>query len=285
MVHSLIACVLLSTGADSSAQISSISEEPVDAVRLGIVGAATAGTMIGLDIYQRNAWWSGQRGPFHVVYDWEYALWVDKIGHVFGGVVISDVFASSLRWARVPNEQSVLYGAALGTVFGLYVEYQDGFARDWGFSPGDAIGTTLGAWYPFAQHHVPWLRNFNFKWSYLPSRDLKNGKKKIFIDDYEGQTMWLSVSVKSVFGEVLGDWYPGFLNLAIGYGVRELDGSGGGKQDVYLALDYDIERLPGEGAFLIALKKALNYFHFPAPTMRINSSGLTFFGLYFSRSL
>lgn len=104
MIFAFVAGYLLAAAVDSTTE-TVLSEKPVDGVRLAIVGTATAGTMIGLDIYQRNAWWSGQRGRFHVGYDWDYALWVDKIGHIYGGAILSDAFSSSLRRANVPKQR------------------------------------------------------------------------------------------------------------------------------------------------------------------------------------
>ncbi|MCS7229843.1 MAG: DUF2279 domain-containing protein [Candidatus Kryptonium sp.] len=258
--------------------------EKINYTKLAIVGLGTVGVMGVIHVYQQNAWWSGQRRSFHVVNDWDYALNIDKIGHFYGANLISNLFASSLQWAGVEKKKSMIYGAVLGSVFGLYVEFEDGFATQWGFSPGDAGANILGAWYPIAQHYVPFLKNFNFKWSYIPTSQLRSGKKKIFIDDHEGQVMWLSISVNNFLPKEIEKFYPDFLNIAIGYGVRELDGLGGGKREFYISLDYDLEKLPGDGWFLKLLKKNLNYIHLPAPAVRLTPS-FAFFGFFFSKRI
>ncbi|MEN3039219.1 MAG: DUF2279 domain-containing protein [Candidatus Kryptonium sp.] len=258
--------------------------EQVNYTRLAIVGLGTVGVMGVIHVYQQNAWWSGQRRSFHIVNDWDYALNIDKLGHFYGANLISNLFSSSLQWAGIEKKKSMLYGAVLGSVFGLYVEFEDGFATQWGFSPGDAGANILGAWYPIAQYYIPFLKNFNFKWSYIPTSQLKSGKKKIFIDDHEGQVMWLSVSVNNLLPEKIEKFYPDFLNIAIGYGVRDLDGIGGGKREFYISLDYDLEKLPGDGWFLKLLKKNLNYIHLPAPAIRLKPS-FAFFGLFFSKKI
>ncbi len=261
---------------------SSYPQSKVNYTKLAIVSVGTAGTMAVIHVYQQHAWWSGQRRSFHIVNDWEYALNIDKIGHFYGATLISNLFSGSLKWAGVNEKKAMIYGALLGTVFGLYVEFEDGFATDWGFSPGDAGADILGAWYPVAQHYVPVLRNFNFKWSYIPTTQLKSGVKKIFIDDHEGQTMWLSISVNNFLPEKIEKIYPDFLNIAIGYGVRNLDGRGGGQREFYISLDYDLEKLPGDGWLWKLIKKNLNYIHLPAPAVRLTPK-FALFGLFFSK--
>jgi len=266
---------------DSNSQV---AQGKINYTKLAFVGVGTAGTMAVIHVYQQHAWWSGQRRSFHIVNDWDYALNIDKIGHFYGATLISSLFSRSLQWAGVDKKKAMIYGGILGSLFGLYVEFEDGFATDWGFSPGDASANILGSWYPVAQYYVPFLRNFNFKWSYIPTTQLKTGKKKIFIDDHEGQVMWLSISVNNFLPEKIEKVYPDFLNIAVGYGVRELDGLGGGKREFYIALDYNLEKLPGDGWLWNLIKKNLNYIHLPAPAIRLTPK-FAVFGFFFSKRI
>ncbi len=270
---------VLGSDKDSSSYVSKVNY-----TRLAIVGVGTVGTIAVIHAYQQHAWWSGQRRSFHVVNDWEYALNIDKIGHFYGATLISNLFSGSLQWAGVDSKKAMIYGALLGSIFGLYVEFEDGFATDWGFSPGDAGADILGAWYPVAQNYFPFLKNFNFKWSYIPTTQLKTGVKKIFIDDHEGQTMWLSISVNNFLPQKIEKFYPDFLNIAIGYGVRDLDGRGGGKREFYIALDYNLEKLPYDGCLWKLIKKNLNYIHLPAPAVRLTPK-FAIFGFFFSKKV
>jgi hypothetical protein len=142
------------------------------------------------------------------------------------------------------------------------------------------MGDVVGAVYPVLQHYVSPLRNVNFKYSYWPSQDLRDGKKKMIIDDYQGQTYWLSVSFYDWLPESMRSWWPSFLGIAAGYGVRNFDGMGYRETQFYVALDYDLTKLPGDSWILKTLKKTGNYFHFPAPALRITPTA-TFFVLYF----
>ena len=66
----------------------------------------------------------------------------------------------------------------MGALFELYVEFEDGFARDWGFSPGDAYADVVGAAWPVVQHYVPAAAHFQPKFSYYPSKAFRDGTHK-----------------------------------------------------------------------------------------------------------
>jgi len=183
--------LLIDSTSISLAQYATCSFSPapeVSTARLGIIGGALLTTGLIIDYYQRNAWWLGERAPFHFQNDWEYALNVDKVGHIYATALTQHIFQKSLEWSGVSESKSVWYGAGLALMFELYIETQDGFHKQWGFSPGDAMGDAVGAVYPVLQHNIPPLKNVKFKWSYWPSKDLRDGKKQMIIDDYKGQT-------------------------------------------------------------------------------------------------
>ncbi len=252
----------------------------VSATRLGIIGGALSATVLIINYYQRNAWWLGERAPFHIQNDWEYALNVDKVGHIYATALTQHVFQKSLEWSGLSETKSIWYGAGLALLFELYIETQDGFHKQWGFSPGDAMGDALGAAYPVLQHYIQPLQKVKFRWSYWPSQDLRDGKKQMFIDDYQGQAYWLSVSFYDWLPKSMQSWWPSFLGLAAGYAVRNLDGLGGGEKQFYIAFDYDLTKLAGDSWILRTLKETGNFFHLPAPGLRITPTG-TYFVLYF----
>lgn len=207
------------------------------------LGAIYLGAGIGVHIYQRNAWWKDNRTSFHFRTDWPYALWADKIGHFYAATLLVHAFSAGLEAADVQSEQAMIYGTAAGLAFQYYVEIEDGFGKQWGFSPGDAIANTLGAGYALAQYYYPYLQNFQFKYSYYPSEKMRNGTHKgnVF-DDYEGQKYWLSFRMKEILPGSVSDIWPSFLNIAVGYGVNNLDGAGGGEKEVYIAFDLEAQR-------------------------------------------
>jgi len=257
-------------------------KKEIDYTMLGAVSGVTLGVGLAVYIYQANAWWSGKKQPFRFQNDWEYARWIDKVGHLYGTAIIAHGLAGGLEASHLPVGESIIYGASGALLFQLYVEVQDGFGPDWGFSPGDAYFDVLGAAYPVLQYYYPFLTNFQFKGSYYPAQlkgtNPKTGQKHIFIDDYEGQKFWLSVKPKNLLPEGIADYWPAILCVAAGMRVRELDGTGGGKTDFYIALDLDMEQIPLYGEGWQFVKSTLNYFHLPMPGVRVNN-GVAFFGL------
>jgi len=103
---------------------------------------------------------------------------------------------------------------------------RDGFSRDYGFSWGDVIANTTGAALPVVQRFVPELRLINLQISFSPSEAFKRGEYAAIIDDYTSTTHWLSVSVYDYMPTSWQQWYPPWLNLAIGHSVTDLDGNG-----------------------------------------------------------
>lgn len=257
--------------------------------RASIVGGALTATVVGLNIYQRNAWWSGQRQPFHVVEDDIYARNVDKAGHLFGGAFGSFVGTKSLQWSGIAEEPSVVCGSLMGILFELYVEFEDGFAKDWGFSPGDAKADVLGGLFPIAQYYIPPLQHFQLQFQYFPSKEMRNGEHPggIFIDDYDGQTMWMAVHVAEFMPNTWKKYWPEWLGIAFGVSLRNQKLANDKNDPRYmernflLGFDFDWTKiLPGNSWLMRTLKQALNFLHFPTPAIRFAPNYIAY-GLYY----
>jgi hypothetical protein len=255
-----------------------------DYLLLGALATVYTGSIVGIHIYQNNSWWSGRKGSFRFINDWEYALWIDKMGHFFAPAILAHAFSVGLEASRVDYGTGIWISSAAALAFQLYVEVEDGFAIDWGFSPGDAIFDVAGAAYPVFQYYYPYLYNIQPRFSYYPAQLGKTGhntgQKLIVVDDYEGQKFWLSFKINKMFGENFEKFWPKFLMLSVGYGVRNLDGRGGGYSDIYLALDFDYEAIPLYGSFWQMLKNSFSFIKFPMPAIRI-TNGVAFYGFCF----
>lgn len=244
---------------------------------LGVVYLAAG---IGVHIYQNNSWWAGKKTHFHFQNDWKYALWLDKVGHFYAAQLLSHAFSSGLEAGNIQADDAAFWGSVGALAFQLYVEVEDGFGPEWGFSPGDAGSNVLGATYVWAQYHYPVLKNFQFKYSYYPSKKLEEGLHKGIIDDYEGEKYWLSFRMKNLLPESISNYWPSFLNIALGMGVKNLDGRGGGQRELYIGLDFDSESIPLYGKGWQFIKNTLNYFHFPMPGIRITPNAAFFIFLF-----
>ena len=251
--------------------------------KLGVVTTGCATSIAILHQYQSKAWWQATRTKFHFQNDWEYALWIDKLGHWWGATAIQHIFSSSLSWSNFSDQTSVVLGSILAFAYQLYVETYDGYASNWGFSPGDAVFDFGGAFYPLVQYYFPGLKNINLKLSYYPSKRLlkKNPddelyKNKFVIDDYEGQSFYLSFKFNNFLPKELEKFWPDFLCLAVGYQMRNWDGYGKADKNYYLALDYDLEQIPLYGQFWQFLKNTFNLFHLPAPALKFSNKKISF---------
>jgi hypothetical protein len=291
-VDSLRVALPLSTPSDDSdsqrVSIPSSNETPqVKTARLAIVAGALAAGITTIHLYQANGWWKDNRSAFHFQEDLRYGLSVDKLGHFYGTAVLTFVFKKSLEWCSFSEESALHWGAGASALFQTYVEIEDGF-HTWGFDRVDFATDLAGAAYPIAQYYWPYLRNFNFKFSYHASPLLNTkgldvgfkGQKHIILDDYEGQTIWLSLRMNDLLPAVAQVW-PDWLCLAFGYGARDVGTAGGAYSVYFLALDFDVTKIiPQDTPFLRTLSESLNFIHLPAPAVRF-SPGIVWYGLYF----
>ncbi len=255
-------------------------ESGIDYTRLMIASGAALAVGVTVHMYQANAWWQEQDSKFRIVNDWEYARWIDKTGHFFGTNLIAHAFSGAYEAANFQAEESAIFSAASALAFELFIEIEDGFGPQWGFSPGDATADFLGASFYLSQYYFPYMKNFQPRVSYIPSQEFKDNPDKIIIDDYEGQKYWVGMRMKNILPDKLAEYWPSFLMLSAGMGVSHLDGKGGGVSSFYLALDLDAEQIPLYGGFWQFVKNTLNYIHFPMPGIRI-SPNTAFFGIVF----
>ena len=254
--------------------------------RLAIVGGTLLGSMVAIHVYQQNGWWRDNRAPFHFQEDLDYGLLVDKVGHFYGGYVMGYTIQKCVQWANVSDQSAVWIGAAGGLLFQTYVEVEDGFST-WGFDRVDFASDAGGAAWLVGRHYVPFLQNFDLKLSYHSSSLLGTtggsgfrGQQHLIIDDYEGQTFWMSLKMKNLLPESVKPYWPEFLCVALGYGARDVAGT-----DPYrvflLAPDLDMTKvIPPKTSFLKTLGEVLNFIHMPLPAVQFSPHAI-WYGVYF----
>jgi hypothetical protein len=249
------------------------------------------GTLLAVNVttYQAHIkpWWSGKKSGFHFRFDWYSNYWreMDKFGHFYCNMQLTRLTAWAFRWAGVSRNSALWLGFANSMLLYTSVELTDAGFSEWGFSVPDYVMNLLGASYPLLQEYLPEFQHFNFKISYWPSQYLGNeeaGKQPGFIiyepyqyptGDYDGMTFWLSADVSWMLPSTLKPYWPEWLNLAVGYGAKNLPQANPAfkYREFYLALDYNINRLlPAEGGFVGVLKSVLNAVHLPAPAIRFS---------------
>lgn len=270
----------LSLNDSTTSSTISMSSNTINYNRLALVSGCVLGAGTAVYHYQLNAWWKHWRKPFHFQEDLVYGKSVDKIGHAWDGAFTNFILTKSYRWVGLNEEISHWIGAIGGSLFLSFVEVQDGYSQ-WGFDRVDAAANIAGSFYPLLQYYVPELKNFGFKASYFPRQFGKAGnipgQKHTPIDDYEGQTFWLSIRAGKIFPKI----FPDFLNLSIGYSVRNLNDQSKQYGILLLAPDLDFsDIIPQHSEFLKTIGEGLNYFKFPTPAIQI-SPKVIWFGLYY----
>lgn len=268
-------------------------------IAMGTEAALYAGSMSGLYFL----WYAGyEQSPFHFFNDNAEWLQMDKAGHATSAYHVGLIGYEALRLAGLDEKKSLLYGAPLGFIFLSTVEIFDGLSAGWGFSWGDMAANALGAGLFMGQQALWHEQRIAMKYSYhntqfpqyrpnllgsnLPERMLK---------DYNGQTIWLSFNLKSLF---LGkeSKFPSWINLAFGYSA---EGMTGGFSNVnqyngqaipeftrtrqfILSPDIDLTRIPVENKFLKTTLKVLSFIKIPMPAIMLDSQGdFSAYWLYF----
>ena len=263
--------------------------------RLWLVGGTMFAVNAGIMGYYFVTFYNDEyadRAPFHTFNDWYNAdLNVDKLGHIWGSQTYTRTLFHMFRWTGMDDTPAMYWSSGLAMFYQLEMEVIDGMYEKWGFSWWDMGANTVGSLWPNLQRVWPSLQAVNLKMSYHPSDAVKAGWiEHDYLRDYDGFTYWLCLSVEDVLPDGAKPYWPDWLGIAVGYGANRtmlgdgiFNSSGGvgqGEQEWYVALDYDMRALPGEGAFMDFVRESLNLFHFPAPAIRITPSGI-FYGLYF----
>ena len=283
--------------------VQTVAPGQINWTRFGISSGILGASVITLHILQNNSWWANQRQPFHVYDDPVYQANFDKFGHIFGAYYTSHFFNEAYTWSGMDSAQADLLGALSGGMYEFYVEIEDGFAHDWGFSPGDATADLVGATFFLLRNRVDALRNFHYKWFYYPSNQLLHGHSNIPgqtfnpIDDYGGQSYWLTFDVHRALPDGAKKYWPEWLNLAAGWGAyvtsdqvtsSNLNGTSITPQMEFLiGLDFDMEKIIPESdiGILNFVRRALSYWRFPAPAYRISPDSRFFILFPFQMSI
>jgi len=281
------------SAADSTFLSDSINE--VKFGRIAVIGSTYTAAIIGLHIWQNNNWWSDYRSEFHFRENIEHAQSMDKFAHGYASMLESFLFTRAIEWCGVKNSKAALWGSLLALLYQTQIEIQDGFARQWGFDVNDQIANTLGAGWFYARERILFLQNFDIKMSYYYSDYLqtkegeeeytkKNHGLKIFsylMLDYGGQTYWFTANLNDLSPEYFQQFIPDFLNLAVGVSSHNLKMPKEQQREYYISLDYNFKKiLPAQKRGWKGISQILDFFHFPAPAVKVSPDFKGFFIYY-----
>jgi hypothetical protein len=257
--------------------------------------AICAGIMTGLFVLQhqmqmKTIW--KNHSPFKFQDDALEEIWIDKTGHFYGVYAAAyslreGFLAMGFNWNAANN-----WAAVVGTLYSTYVEILDGYGEQWGFSPTDFAADVAGGLFFAAQNYFPTLQNITPKFHYIPAEWFgykSRNPHEIFIDDYSSQAFFYSLNIYNMLPESWKPYYPSWLELSIGYVVRNglvlsqakeidvpcsecisLKEGAWGSPRLVLALDYNmVKLLPDGGNIWNWFKQSLNLIKFPSPALEI----------------
>ncbi|MBN2588307.1 MAG: DUF2279 domain-containing protein [Sedimentisphaerales bacterium] len=110
----------------------------------------------------------------------------DKLGHAFGGYVLTSVYNSIYKKFGYTDEKAILYGALSSWSLMTLIEVGDGFSQDYGFSVQDEVFNTAGVMLGYFRHRYPRLKEiFDYRLEWVPSQEFRDGDADPFTD-YSG---------------------------------------------------------------------------------------------------
>jgi len=294
-----------SLGAQSS---KNIFIKPADSLTKSRVYLAGGFTGLSYAVFSAGlyyAWYQNQNpGKFRFFNDWKEWRHMDKLGHVYNGYFQSDLIYQGARWTGMNNRQAMYYGVGISMLFQSTIEVFDGFSPKWGFSWPDMAANVIGSGIFLVQESL-WreqkiylkFSSNRLKYSRIP--DLQSRADNLYgkslgerlLKDYNGQTYWLSFNPFN-WSVSQKNYWPRFLNIAIGYGAQnlyggyhnewtDLDGTTRKLDPVIyprysqylLSFDLDLRKIPVKNPYLKSALRILNIFKIPFPTLEVNSLG------------
>jgi hypothetical protein len=231
--------------------------------RKTIATVVTGGVLAGSLIDSYYSWWRDSNGRFviHAEGWFRGSRGIDKAGHLFTSYFYFKTFQNLLRWGGYEPKTAFWWAAGLSAFFALSVEIGDGFS-EYAFDYQDLVFNTAGVGYGMLQTEVPFLQNFNLKWSYFPEGGYRFPPR--FTEHYDGHIYWLTANVNNLLPEGLEPYWPDLLQLGVGYSVADR----GTRSEVVVGLDFNLEVFRPSSAEVDLFLRTLNTFHWPAPGVK-----------------
>lgn len=236
--------------------------------------AATVMVAMGVDAYY--TWWKDAEKGFSFFNEgfWNNPhLGLDKFGHLYGTYAIFKSMHTVLRWGGHSESASMWWALGLGAFHMFQIEVGDGFS-EYGFDPVDLAFDMAGLAYGFAQTQVPFLENFDLKFSYWSGQGFKT--PSAFTQDYDALTIWMTFNVHNLLPKGADRYWPEWLNLAAGY-------STGGQRtyrEFLFAFDINFKGITSSDHDVVALEKVLDLMHFPMPGVSVSPSRAPEYSLF-----
>jgi len=245
------------------------------------------------------AWYDNYtKTKLHSFNDSREWLQADKVGHFYGTWIESRANNELWKWTGMERKKRIWISGLTSFAFQTTIEYLDGKSAEWGWSWADFGANILGSGSFIAQELAWDDQRIKLKWSFhkktysdalLNKRSDELFGKSLperFLKDYNGQTYWASVNLKSFFPKTK---LPGWLSVSVGYGA---EGMFGGEENIatdengtilfdrrdikryrqwYLAPDIDLSKIKTNKKGIKFILTVLSAFKFPAPSLEFSN--------------
>lgn len=260
-----------------------------------LISEATAYTvaLVGLN----QLWYADYtRSNFHFINDNAEWLQMDKIGHLTSSYYTGVAGIKAYEWTGMNRKTAIWYGGMTGSFFLTIIEILDGHSAEWGASSGDLIANTTGSLLAIGQA-LRWNeQKIQLKYSYSPSKWAKLNPGQLgrnhlerALKDYNGQTYWLSLNIKSLL-EMKYTNFPKWLNLAFGYSGDNMITPNQKqtqikiyprKRQYLLSLDVDLTRIKTKSKTWNSILHTFGFLKFPMPTFELSNGNIIFHSIYY----
>ncbi len=240
------------------------------ALAAGTVGTFLAGSLVS----SYFDWWKGTGQRFHFTregYFGDYSLGIDKLGHAYTSYFYFHSIRNFLLWGGYDPSAAFWWAFGGAVFFAVSIEIGDGFSP-YGFSIEDLSANAVGLGWAALQTEEPFLRNFSFKWSYVPLSGYRWPPH--FTNHYDGHTYWLALNVHNLLPEETRSYWPEFLQLAVGYSIKGYaDSPGPLRRELVVGLDFNINAFSVENRDWHLLQRTASMIHLPAPAVKFRQEG------------
>lgn len=266
---------------------------------IAVESIITIGSFVALN----EVWYKPYpRSTFHSFNDNSEWLQMDKAGHFMTANYLSQLGIETFKWSGASKKKSAWIGGSVGLIYLTGLEILDATSQQWGFSWGDMAANTLGYLSASVQTNLWNEQRIKIKFSahlseyaqYRPNLLGKTTAERL-LKDYNGQTYWMSLNIKSLFFNEKSR-FPAWLNFAVGYGAQEMI-SGTADADFcqnnpmcdqfnryrqyYFSFDVDLAKLPIKQQWIRTVMGPFGFIKIPSPTLELNKNGARMWWLYF----
>jgi hypothetical protein len=181
-------------------------------LKTGTLYVALGASFAGLN----ELWYKSYKSSaFHVFDDSREWYQMDKLGHFWTTYHFTQM---ALQMPAQHNAHKTI-NALSGFLFLSAIEVLDGYSSGWGFSKSDMLANALGCISALTINRLQRPHDVYFKFGFRSSVYADQNPKLFgqhvltqILKDYNGQTYWLSYSLKHPY-------WPSWLALSLGYGI------------------------------------------------------------------